>query len=72
MKKLLVFLTMLSLPFLSCKKESSLNEDTKHTDNAPPEALFSTGQKAAVDAVTSANINSNIFRLITQQWTEVT
>jgi hypothetical protein len=73
MKKTILILTVLILPFVSCRKNiEDLNIDTKHTNNAPPATLFSAGQKAAVDWATSANVNSNIFRLITQQWTEVT
>jgi hypothetical protein len=72
-KTLILFSGVLSLAFASCKKDlSSLNTDTKHTDNAPPGTLFSAGQKAAVDWSASANVNNNIFRLVTQQWTEVT
>ncbi len=73
MKAILICLAILTMPFLSCKKNiEDLNVDRKRAEIVPSETLFSNGQRNLVDAMASANVNINIFRLISQQWTEVT
>ncbi len=72
MKKLFI-IAVSYLLLTSCNKDlSSLNVDSKHATDVPSYTLFSQGQKVIVDNVTSSNVNLNIFRLITQQWTETT
>ena len=73
MKKILIIVPVLLLLFTSCRKDlSSLNIDKKRAVSAPSYTLFSNGQRNLVDYMASSNVNSNIFRLVTQQWTEVT
>jgi hypothetical protein len=73
MKTILICLVFLSLPFVSCKKHiEDLNVDKKRAESVPSYTLFTNGQRNLVDAMASANVNINIFRLISQQWTEVT
>lgn len=71
MKKLLLILTIALL--VSCKKDiTSLNVNTKEATKVPAEGLFANGVKDLADRLASTNVNSNIFRLITQQWTQTT
>jgi len=73
MKKILIIAPVLLFLFSSCRKDlSSLNVDVKQAVTAPSYSLFSNGQRNLADYMTSTNVNRNIFRLITQQWTEVT
>jgi hypothetical protein len=72
MKKILI-IPVLLMALASCNKDlSNLNIDTKHASSAPSYALFSNGQRNLVDLLATPNVNTNIFQLITQQWTEVT
>ena len=61
------------LLLVSCKKDLSyLNVDTKRASTAPSYTLFSNGQRNLVDLLATPDVNTNIFQLISQQWTEVT
>src|SRR3954469_25763293 len=56
-----------------CNKDlSSLNIDQKNPSIVPSYTLFSNAEKNLATNVADANVNNNIFRLITQQWTETT
>src|ERR1041385_8167294 len=71
MKKILLYTSLLFLA--SCTKDlTSLNNDPKNPANVPAYSLFTNAQRSLARTVTSANVNLNIFRLITQQWQEVT
>lgn len=55
----------------SCTKNlSDLNVDPKNPSKAPSYAFFTNAQRSLSNALTSSNVNLNIFRLITQQWQE--
>lgn len=57
----------------SCNKDlSSLNIDQKNPSVVPSYTLFTNGQKNLATVVADVNVNDNIFKLITQQWTETT
>ena len=72
MKKLLIIPTLLMV-LASCNKDlSNLNIDTKHASTAPSYTLFSNGVRNLADYMATPNVNTNVFQLITQQWTEVT
>jgi hypothetical protein len=72
MKNSLIIITLSVLVF-SCKKDlTELNRDTKRPSEVPAPTLFSNAQKNLADAVTSSNVNLNIFRLISQYWTQTT
>lgn len=72
MKKILIaFLPLLLM--VSCRKNlSEINVDPKRPQNVPAATLFSTAEKNFTDLLTSSNVNTNIFRLIVQYWTETT
>lgn len=74
MKKILTAgVLMLSMIIVSCKKNiENLNENTKNPTTVPPGSLFASGVKNLVDAITTPSVNSGIFRLLAQQWTETT
>jgi hypothetical protein len=64
---------MLGTVIMSCKKNiENLNVDTKNPVSVPAGSLFATGIKNLVDNITTPNVNSGIFRLLAQHWTETT
>ncbi|TZG00064.1 SusD/RagB family nutrient-binding outer membrane lipoprotein (plasmid) [Chryseobacterium panacisoli] len=75
MKKifLIIGLASLSLTFTSCERDiTSLNEDPKHPTEVPSGVLFASAEHALLDQLLSANVNRNITRFFTQQWSETT
>jgi len=72
MKKILAFLTILLIFSSSCKKLELLNENTKDPTTVTGESLFTGAQKNLFDQMTTPNVNFNIWRMFTQQWTETT
>jgi len=71
MKK--IFLILIASSFIiSCDNLEELNTNVKDPSDVPGEALFTSAQKALVDQMVNTNVNNNIFRLINQDWTEVT
>ncbi len=72
-KKILLTIAIVVFAIISCKKDlTGLNVDTKDASMVPAEALFANAQKNLSDLLASTNVNLNVFRLITQQWTETT
>jgi hypothetical protein len=71
MKNILTILSIFIL-FSACGKLEDLNKNTKDPSSVPGESLFTYAQKKLCDQMTTPNVNNNIFRLITQQWTETT
>ncbi len=72
MKKLLI-IAVVAISFAGCKKElSSLNVDVKRPPVVPSYALFTNAERNFADFITTSDVNTNVFRLITQQWTETT
>lgn len=72
MKKTAIIFVLVSL-LAACKKDlTSLNVDPKHPASVPSYSLFTESERLLSNAVTSSNVNLNIFRLIEQQWTETT
>jgi hypothetical protein len=73
MKKIFLLLAITVFAISSCKKDfGDLNVDTKKPTAVPAGSLFGYAAKALSDEMASSNVNRNIFRLITQQWTETT
>lgn len=70
MKK--IFFVSVSVLLLAACKRDITNIDPKAPQTAPPSALFTNAQRVLTNTVTSTNVNLNIFRLITQQWTQTT
>lgn len=72
MKKISILFAGL-VAFSSCTKNiEDLNQNVKDPSIVPPGSLFANAQKEMQDIMTDANVNRNIFRLITQQWTQTT
>jgi len=72
MKKILMLLLTTTL-FFACQKDfGDLNVDTKKPTVVEPGALFVSSQKELSDLMASPNVNINIFRLLSQYWTETT
>jgi len=72
MKKILFISACIYLA-AGCNKDlSKLNIDQKNPSIVPSYTLFSNAEKNWATIVADANVNDNIFRLITQQWTETT
>lgn len=59
--------------FAACKKDmTSLNVNPKAITNAQGEMLFSNAQVAFANTMTTPNVNTGIFELISQYWAETT
>ena len=72
MKKLF-YILILTVLIGSCEKDlTDLNVDEKRPSDVPAPTLFSNAQKNLTDVVTSSNVNLNIFRLVSQFWTQTT
>lgn len=73
MKKILFLILAVSMFMISCDKDfGDLNVDKKRPSQVQPGPLFTFAQKSLVDQMTNNNVNTNIFRFLTQQWTETT
>ncbi len=58
---------------VSCNKDfDSLNTNIKKPKDVDPAFLFSGAQRQLSDVLTNSNVNYNIFRLLSQYWTETT
>ncbi|WP_348823562.1 SusD/RagB family nutrient-binding outer membrane lipoprotein [Flavobacterium aestuarii] len=73
MKKLLILIGVLSFTF-SCSEDTltDMNTDTKSPLVVPADALLGNAEKNLFDQMTSTNVNTNVFRLFAQHWTETT
>ena len=73
MKKIFVIIISLVLVTAGCRKNiTDLNVDQKNPSTSPSYAFFTNAQRTLVNALTSSNVNLNIFRLIVQYWQETT
>ena len=72
MKKILVILLGLSW-LASCTEDlTSLNVDNKNPTTVPSFTLFSNAERNLARNMASTNVNTNIFRLLAQQWAQTT
>lgn len=71
MKNILAIL-LTFLVFASCTKLEELNVNIKDPTKVPGESLFTAAQLNLSDQMVTPNVNSNIFRMFVQQWTETT
>ncbi len=70
-KALIVYICLFALS--ACKDDlTDINTNPKRPEVVPAETLFSSAEKNLSDAVASASVNSNIFRLLSQQWAQTT
>jgi hypothetical protein len=73
MKKLSIIIVLPLLLTVSCRKNlTDINVDPKKPSSVPSYSLFTNAQRVLVNTTTSSSVNLNIFRLITQYWTETT
>ena len=73
MKKIFFLLITASFFFTACDKDfGDLNVDKKRPATIAPGPLFANATREVTDAVTSSNVNLNIFRMLSQYWTETT
>lgn len=73
MKKILIICGVALFSVVSCKKDlTSLNVDPKSATAVPSQTLFTNAQRNLADFISTPSVNVNIFRLISQQWTETT
>ena len=74
MKKILYLFTIVLISAISgcTDKFEDFNTDKKHPVVVPGESLFSNAQKELSDYTNNTNVNINIFKLMSQYWTETT
>jgi hypothetical protein len=74
MKKISYLFTIVLIFILSncTDKFEDFNSDKKHPEIVPGESLFSNAQKELSDYTNNTNVNINIFKLMSQYWTETT
>ncbi len=71
-KKYLLFILIATVLAACTDKFDEMNVDKKLPAAVPGDAVFTSGQKNLVDQMSTPNVNLNIFRLISQYWTETT
>jgi hypothetical protein len=71
MKKIIAILTVF-IVFASCTKLEDLNKNEKDPAVVSGESLFTSAQKNLFDQMVNSNVNTNIWRLVAQYWTETT
>jgi hypothetical protein len=70
--RLLILIPIITLFATSCSDDiTDLNKDTKRATYTEANFLFTNAEHAMMDQVTSTSVNFNVFRLFSQQWTEV-
>src|ERR1043165_462335 len=58
---------------VSCTNDiSNLNVDPKAYTRVPGDALFTNATKTLIDNITTPSVNTGVFRLHAQYWTETT
>jgi hypothetical protein len=68
-----IILTVLLLNFLvGCEDITDLNDNPKKAKQAPAGTLFANAEKNLADILATPSVNSGIFRLLAQYWTETT
>lgn len=74
MKKVLYLLIVVFIAaFSGCTdKFEDFNTDKKHPAIVPGEPLFTNAQKTLTDYTSNTSVNTNIFKLMSQYWTETT
>lgn len=72
MKKILAAAIIL-LSVNACTDDfEEINRNPKLATEVPAQTLLSNAQKEFADVLTSPNVNTNIFRLLSQQWAQTT
>lgn len=74
MKKI-ILITFTIITLVSCQSDDKYedkNRDPKNPTQVDSEFLFNAATKSLFDQMTSTSVNTNIFRLLGQHWTETT
>jgi len=74
MKKILLIVLSL-IVIVSCQSDENyenLNRDPKNPTQVEAGFLYNSAVKSLYDQMTSTNVNTNIFRMLGQHWTETT
>jgi hypothetical protein len=72
MKKVLILLGIFILS-VSCNDDlTDMNVDPINPSKVPAASLFNNAEKNLTDYMSSTNVNTNVFRLFAQHWTETT
>jgi hypothetical protein len=72
-KTILIILAFVGL--VSCQSDvayEDLNRDPKNPTAVEADFLFNSATKSLYDQMTSTNVNTNVFRMLGQHWTETT
>jgi hypothetical protein len=73
MKRILFSVLLSGMVLVSCKKDiTDLNQNPKQPDNVTVASLYAIASINLADVLASPNVNTNIFRLFAQQWSETT
>ncbi len=72
MKTKLIALTAIGFFAVSCSDITELNIDKKRPTSIPATTLITSAEKSLSDVMASSSVNLNIFRLLSQQWTQTT
>lgn len=75
MKKVLLIFSIISLTVVtnSCESDiTSLNEDPKHPTVVPSGLLVASAEQELISQLLTPNVNNNIARFFTQQWSQTT
>jgi hypothetical protein len=73
MKKTYLLFIIIATLLAACTEDfDDYNIDKKKPAVVSGDALFTSGQKNLVDQMSTPNVNNNIFRIISQYWTETT
>ena len=68
-----ILLIALGLVLAQCSDDiENLNVNEKSFNDVPGEPLMTNGQRELVDQLVNTNVNTNVFRLFAQQWSEAT
>jgi hypothetical protein len=68
----LVFIVLIGISISCTKNFEDFNTDQKHPAEVTGNTLFANAEKALTDQIASTNVNLNIFKMISQYWTETT
>ncbi|WP_089318673.1 SusD/RagB family nutrient-binding outer membrane lipoprotein [Pontibacter ummariensis] len=72
MKKIVIIAVALLFGNACTDDFEEINVNPKAATEVPVGTLLSSAQRELTDVLTSANVNVNIFRLLTQQWAQTT
>lgn len=72
MKKIILFALLIGMTTISCEDFEGWNIDQKNPSAVSGSFLFTSAQKALAVRMQSTDVNTNIFKMFAQHWTETT